>query len=137
MTDKLRKTLAEFRKNHSTQHCFIFKLVKQKKISDQGGYICTVFMDPPKGFETLKNHLLVAQVTSKELGAYGFETDASRYMNSYLINTKQSLSVKKKISEWERVITGVSQGPILRFLQFHIFTLFFFNFKVVLEQPCW
>ena len=136
MTDKLQKNLTEFRKTHSTQYCFIFKLVKWKKRLDQGGYICTVFMDPSKTFETLKHHLLIAQVRSKELGAYGFKTDASRYMNSYIINRKQSLSVNKSFSEWERIIKGVSQDPILRLLLFNIFKQLFSHFKLALELLC-
>ena len=64
-------------------------------------------MDPSKSFDTLNHDLLIAK-----LGSYGFETDALRYMKSYLTNRKQRVRVNKTFSEWERITTGVSQGSI-------------------------
>ena len=71
---------------------------------------------PSKAFETLNHNLLITK-----LGAYGFETDALRYMKSYLTNRKQRLRVNKTFSEWERITTCVLQGTILRPLLFNIF----------------
>ena len=75
MKDKLSKQLTGFRKNHSTQHCLSCMLEIWKKVLDKGGYICAIFMDLSKAFDTLNHDLLIAK-----LGAYGFETDALRYM---------------------------------------------------------
>ena len=50
-------------------------------------------MDLSKAFDTLNHNLSIAK-----LGAYGFETDALRYMKSYL-NRKQRVRVNKKFSE--------------------------------------
>ena len=61
-------------------------------------------MNLSKVFDIL-NHLLIAK-----LGAYGFETDAMRYMKSYLTNRKQRVRVSKTFSEWERITAGVLQG---------------------------
>ena len=47
--DKLSKQLGGFRKNNSTQHCLISMLEMWKRILDQGGYICAMFMDLKKG----------------------------------------------------------------------------------------
>ena len=62
-------------------------------------------MDFSKALDTLNHDLLIAK-----LRAYGFETDALRYMKSYLTNKKQRVRVNKRFSEWERIATGVPQG---------------------------
>ena len=73
-----------------------------KQVLDKEGYICAIFMNLLKAFDTLNHDLLIAK-----LGAYGFEKDALRYMKSYLTNRKQRVRVNKTFSEWERITTGV------------------------------
>ena len=69
-----------------------------------------------KAFDTLNNDLLIAK-----LRAYGFKTDALRYMKSCLTNRKQRVRVNKTFSEWDRITTGVPQDSILGPLLFKIF----------------
>ena len=73
MTDKLSKQLTESRKNHSKQQCFISVMEMQKKISDERGYICAMFIDLSKTFGRINHDLLIAK-----LGVNGFERDALR-----------------------------------------------------------
>ena len=79
-TDKLLKHQTEFRKKKQHTTLFDFYVEMWKKILDQERYICALFIDLLKAFDTLNHDLLISK-----LGAYGFETDALRYMKSYLI----------------------------------------------------
>lgn len=76
-----------------------------KKILDQGGYICAIFINLSNAFGKWDHDLLVAK-----LGAYGFETDALWHMKSYLMNKKQMIRVNKKFREWEKITKVVPQG---------------------------
>ena len=70
------------------------------------------------------------EVRTKDLRAYGFEVSALRHLKCYLINRKQRLNkrVSKTFSEWEMMVTGMSDGSILRLLLFDIFLSVLFLF---------
>ena len=53
MEDKLSKLLSGFRKNHSTQHSPVDMLEKWKNTLDKGGFVCVIFMDLSKAFDTM------------------------------------------------------------------------------------
>ena len=88
MKDKLSDLLIGFRKNHRTQHCLMNMLERWKKTLDNGGYICPIFMDLSKAFDTLSHKLLIAK-----LGTCGFDTKAL-----YLDNRKQRVRVNSNFS---------------------------------------
>ena len=62
MKDKLSKQLTGFRKKLSTQHFLNCMLEISKKVLDNGGYICAIFMDLSKAFVTLNYDLLIAKI---------------------------------------------------------------------------
>ena len=121
--DKLSKLLTGFRKNNSTQNCLINMLEKWKNTLDKGGFICAMFIDLSKAFDTVNHDLLIAR-----LGAHGFQKDAPSFMKSYLTKRWQRVCVNSNFRAWERIISGVPQRSILGPLLFNIFLNYLFLF---------
>ena len=68
MEYKLSKLLTGFRKNHSTQHCLVNMLEKWKNTLDKGRFVCAIFMDLSKPFDTMNCDLLIVKsILSKKL----------------------------------------------------------------------
>ena len=83
MENKLSKFITGFRKLHGTQHAMVTMLEKWRKALDRKEYICVLFMDLSKAFDTINHDLLLAK-----LHAYGFSTNALNLMCGYLKNRK-------------------------------------------------
>ena len=88
MQNKLSKYVTGFRKSHGTQHSLMIMLEKWKNVLDKGEYVCVLFMDLSKAFDTINHDLLLAK-----LRAYRFSNNASNLMCSYLKNRKQRISI--------------------------------------------
>ena len=88
MEAKLSKYIAGFRKAHETQHSLITMLEKWKSVLDKGEYICCLFMDLSKAFDTINYDLLLAK-----LKAYGFSKKPLALMYGYLSNRKQRTQI--------------------------------------------
>ena len=58
MCGKLSKYLAEFRKNHNTQHALLNRTEHWKINLNKGNKIGAIFMDLSKAFNTLNHFLL-------------------------------------------------------------------------------
>ena len=59
MQDKLSNLLTGFRKSPSTQHCLMYMLETWKSMVDKRGYVCDMFMDLLKAFDTIHHELMI------------------------------------------------------------------------------
>ena len=64
MENKLSKYVTGFRKSHKTQHSVTIMLEKWKNALDKGKYVCVLFMDLSKAFDTINHDLLLAKLTA-------------------------------------------------------------------------
>ena len=67
MQDKLSNLLTGFRKSHSIKHFLIHMLAIWNDVLDKEGYVCAMFMNLSRAFDTINHVLMIAK-----LGAYGF-----------------------------------------------------------------
>ena len=94
MENKLSKYLTGFRKSHGTQYSLMIMLEKLKNVLNKGEYVCVLFMDLSKAFDTIYHDLLLAK-----LRAYGFSNNAMNLMCSYLKNRKQRTQINNNFSQ--------------------------------------
>ena len=76
-------------------------LEKCKNTLDKDGFVCVIFMDLSKAFDTMNPDLLIAN-----LGACGFQEDAHVFMKSYFTNRRQHVRVNSNFIIWEKIISG-------------------------------
>ena len=59
MEKKLSKFITGFRKLHGTQQSMVTTLEKRRKALDKKEYICVLFLDLSKAFDTINHDLLL------------------------------------------------------------------------------
>ena len=116
MQNKISKYVAGFRKSHGTQYSLMIMLEKWKNALDKGEYVCVLFMDLSKAFDTINQDLLLPK-----LRAYRFSNNALNLMCSYLKNRKQRTQINNNFSSEKKAIAGVPQGSIDGPLLFNLF----------------
>ena len=73
-------------------------------------------MDLSKSFDTLSNKLIL-----KKLQPYGFNKKSLSFIESYFTKRQQRTKTGDSFSKYQKIITGVPQGPILALIFFTIF----------------
>ena len=97
-----------FRTNHSTNHALISLVEMIKEYLDNNNYVCGVFIDLQKAFDTVNHDILL-----RKLYNYGVRGPANEWVKSFLNNRKQYVSVNGFKSSIQTVQCGVPQGSTL------------------------
>ena len=116
LSDVIHPLQFGFRKKHSTAHALISLTEKIKKTIDDGNYVCGVFIDLKKAFDTVNHDILL-----KKLEHYGIRSVPLEWFRSYLTNRKQYVSVCGNTSETLEITCGVPQGSVLGPLLFLLY----------------
>ena len=116
MGNKFSFCLWCFAKNHNAHYSLLKIIENWKKELDNSEKLRVIFMDLSKAFDRINHNSLLAK-----LKAYDFSDQALNLLQSYLCNKFQTSLINGFFSNWNEVITGVSQSPILGPVLFNIF----------------
>ena len=105
-----------FRKHYSTNHAFSSLIETIKNYLDSGNFVCGIFIDLQKAFDTVDHKILL-----NKLWSYGIRGNANAWLKSFLINRKQFVSINGFTSESKLIECGVPQGSTLGPLLFLIY----------------
>ena len=105
-----------FRKENSTELAVLELIDSITQHLDKGTTPINVYLDLSKAFDTLDHNILL-----HKLKYYGIERTALCLFESYLNERQQYVDLDGTNSNYNRILTGVSQGPILGHLPFIIY----------------
>ena len=91
-------------------------------VSNEGAF-AVLLTDLSKMFYCIPHDLVIAK-----LSAYGFDTNALKFIHNYLSNRKQSVKINSAYSIWKDMFYGVPQDSILGPLLFNIHLCNLFHF---------
>ena len=93
-----------FRNRHSINHALIEITKKSKQGCDSGKFVCGVFLDFQKSFNTVNHDILED---------YGIRDKSNKWIRSFLEDRKQRTTINKATSSDKPISIGVPQWSIL------------------------
>ena len=105
-----------FRKAHSTENTLINIVERIRASIDKGEFVCGVFVDLQKAFDTVDHEILLAK-----LEHYGVRDITNTLFRSYLSNRSQFVYVANSKSQLKSINHGVPQGSVLGPLLFLLY----------------
>ena len=115
-----------FRSNYSTNHALLSITERIKEFIDSSNYVCGVFVDLEKAFDTVNNKILC-----EKLDYYGLRGNVNILIQSYLANRKQYVSNNAFESNLGDISCGVPQGSSLGPL---LFLIYINDFRMCLQK---
>ena len=97
-----------FQKNFSTNHALLSMVEEIRKKIDSKLYSCGVFVDLEKAFDTVNHNILI-----KKLHYYGIVGPYNSWLQSYLTNRKQSVTLGDSTSDQKVLLVVFPKDPYL------------------------
>ena len=91
-------------------------IAKWQKFLDIGGHSGTVLIDLSKAFDCIDHELWIAKLL-----AYVFDTDALKFIYSYLKGRKHRTKINSSYSSFPEILFGVPLGSVLGPLLFNAY----------------
>lgn len=111
----ITKEQSGFRSNHSTETAALSSTNKWLMNMDERLINDVIFLNLKKVFDTVDHNILISK-----LNIYGVKRIVLRWFQSYPLNRVQICEINQKLSDAERISSGVPQGTNFRSLLFLI-----------------